>query len=99
MPSDVRSGGSHLGFGAGVGAGYVPPEHKPSTIRGSYMHMEMSGVEYGLNKLMEFDSESPMFPTYDNSANPLNGNSRETPNPYKDDAYAVSEKGHDFSVC
>jgi hypothetical protein len=97
MPSDVRSGGN-LGFGAGVGAGYMPPEHTPSTIRGSYMHMEASGVEYGLSAFSEFDSENPVFPQYDNARNPLNGNSRETPNPYWDSKYMVSEKEHDFYI-
>lgn len=98
MPSDIRAGGS-AGYGAGVGAAYVPPERKATTIRGSYMRMESSGVEYGLSAHSEFDSESPTFPTYYNMADPNNGNSRETPNPYQDDAYSVSEKGHDFSVC
>lgn len=97
MPSDVRGGGD-LGYGAGVGAGYVPPEHTADTVRGSFMRMESAGVEFGLNKFHEFDSENPVFPQYDNARNPLNGNSRETPNPYYDSKYSVSEKGHDFHI-
>ena len=97
MPSDVRGGGD-LGYGAGVGAGYTPPEHTAHTIRGSYMRMETSGVQHGLNLLSEFDSENPVFPQYNNARNPLNGNSRETPNPYWDSKYSVMEKDHDFYV-
>lgn len=97
MPSDVRGGGN-LGYGAGVGAGYVPPEHTAHTIRGSYMRMESAGVGDGLSAFSEFDSENPVFPKYNNAANPLNGNSRETPNPYWDSKYSVMEKEHDFYI-
>jgi len=97
MPSDVRGGGD-LGYGAGVGAGYEAPERTANTIRGSFMRMESSGVEFGLSAHSEFDPENPVFPQYNNARNPLNGNSRETPNPYYDSKYGVTEKGHSFDV-
>ena len=36
---------------------YKAPAHKSSTVRGSYMSDESSGVEYGLNARKDFDSE------------------------------------------
>lgn len=96
----------HSGAGAGGPSGpepgsgaYMPGDHKPSTVRGSYMRMEGASIQYGLNSYKEFDSEALTFPTYNGARNPLNGNAREVPRPYQDDAYSVSEKGHKMTIC
>ena len=97
---------ANSGHGAGGPSGpepgpgaYMPGDHKPTTVRGSYMRMESAGVEHGLNSLREFDSEALAFPRYNGSRNPLSGNAPERPNPYMDSAYSVTEKGHKMSVC
>ena len=88
------------GWGAGnANESYMAPDHKPSTVRGSYMRMESAGIEHGLNAMSEFDSEYPKFPTYNNARNPITGNVLGRPNPYQDDAYGVTEKGHKMTVC
>ena len=97
MPSDASK---YSGYGAGkANEKYMAPDHKPSTVRGSYMRKESSGVQFGLNAVSEFDSEYPKFPTYDNDRNPLTGNVMGRPNPYQSDAYGVSEKGHKMTIC
>lgn len=103
MPSD-RS--SMSGYGAGGPTGpekgsgnYLPGDHKPTTIRGSYMRMEGSSIQYGLNSYMEFDSEALAFPVYHGARNPMTGNGPERPEPYKDHAYTAQAKGHTFTVC
>lgn len=103
MPSD-RSRNSGIGAGGpsgpepGPGA-YMPPDHKATTIRGSFMRMEGSGVQYGLNSYSEFDSEALSFPRYDGARDPLTGNAAERPDPYRDGAISASGKGHSFTIC
>ena len=98
MPSD-RS--KYSGHGAGGPSGpepgsgaYLPGDHRATTVRGSYMRMEGVGVKFGLCCYEEFDSEALNFPTYNGARNPLSGNAPERPNPYEDDSYNVTEKGH-----
>lgn len=103
MPSD-RS--KHSGHGAGGPSGpepgpgaYMPGDHKPTTVRGSYMRMEGASIQYGLNSYREFDSEALAFPRYNGARNPLSGNAPERPTPYMDASYTVSEKGHKMTIC
>lgn len=103
MPSDLSK---YSGHGAGGPTGpepgpgaYLPGDHRATTVRGSYMRMEGAGIQYGLNKYNEFDSEALAFPMYNGARNPLTGNAPERPNPYQDDAYGVTEKGHSMTIC
>lgn len=103
MPSD-RS--MYSGHGAGGPAGlepgpgaYMPGDHKATTIRGSFMRMEGSGVQFGLNSYMEFDSEALAFPRYNGARDPLTGNAPDRPDPYRDSGIGVTSKGHPFVIC
>jgi len=103
MPTD-RSKNSGHGAGGPAGAepgpgAYMPPDHKSSTVRGSYMRMEGAGVEFGLNKYSEFDSEALSFPRYNGARDPLTGNAPDRPDPYTDGAYSVESKGHSMTIC
>ena len=103
MPTDISK---HSGHGAGGPAGaepgpgaYMPGDHKATTVRGSFMRMEGVGVRYGLCCYEEFDSEALSFPRYNGARDPLTGNAPDRPDPYREGAYSVSEKGHTFNVC
>ena len=90
--------GGPTGPEPGPGA-YMPGDHKASTIRGSYMHMEGAGVEYGLSSYSEFDSEALAFPRYNGARDMLSGNAPERPDPYRDSQISASGKGHTFTIC
>lgn len=103
MPSD-RSSMSGAGAGGPTGpepgpGAYMPPDHKATTIRGSFMRMEGAGVQYGLNSYSEFDSEALSFPRYNGARDPISGNAPERPDPYRDGAISASGKGHTFTIC
>lgn len=74
---------------------YKAPEHKSSTVRGSYMSDESSGVEYGLNARKDFDSEVSSDFKVNNEAS-VSGNPRACID--KKSGYNVSEKGHSFDL-
>jgi len=94
MPSDVRSGGSSFG---GYKGEYSAPAHKASTIRGSFISDESSGVRFGLSERRDMDSENLGNLSYNNTPNPVNGNVRQVPKPYVSMSY--TEKGHTFKIC
>lgn len=74
---------------------YSAPAHKSSTIQGSYMSDESSGVEYGLNERKDFDSEvSSDFKI--NNESSVSGNPRAAID--KKAGYKVSNKGHSFDL-
>ncbi len=98
-----HKGGSH-GAGGPAGAepgsgAYVPGGHRSSTVRGSYMRKESAGLDTGLTKCAEFDSEALSFPRYDGARDPINGNAPDRPLPYSDSAVSVTSKGNKFSIC
>lgn len=79
----------------GLANEYKAPEHKSSTVRGSYMSDESAGVEYGLSSRKDFDSEvSSCFSI--NNATSVSGNPRAAIEPRS--PYSVSEKGHSFTI-
>jgi hypothetical protein len=74
---------------------YKAPAHKSTTVRGSFMSDESSGVESGLSARKDFDSEmSSDFAV--NNAKSKSGNPRQAIKPKQD--YSVSSKGHSFDV-
>lgn len=74
---------------------YNAPAHKSTTIRGSYMSDESSGIESGLSARKDFDSEmSSDFAI--NNAKSKSGNPRQCIKPKQ--SYSVSSKGHSFDV-
>lgn len=75
---------------------YNAPAHSSSTIRGSYMSDESSGVEYGLNERRDFDSEVSSDFQITEGLNPVNGNVRQAVGKKK--SYSVSSKGHSFDI-
>ncbi|MHC4704030.1 MAG: hypothetical protein ACYTFQ_26010 [Planctomycetota bacterium] len=74
---------------------YNAPAHKSSTVRGSYMSDESSGVEYGLSARKDFDSEASPDVKLNNEAS-VSGNPRACIKPRE--GYSVSEKGHSFTI-
>lgn len=74
---------------------YKAPAHKSSTVRGSYMSDESSGVEYGLNARKDFDSETSSDFKVNNETS-VSGNPRQAIKPKE--GYSVSEKGHSFDL-
>ena len=88
-------------FGAGESGGYKAPEHKSSTLRGSFMDDgDSAGVSSGLSALSGFDSESAYVGEKVSEArNPLTGNplGRTTENPIE--SGSVSSKGWKFDLC
>ena len=74
---------------------YSAPAHKSSTIRGSYMSDESSGVEYGLNERKDFDSEKSSCFSINNEAS-VSENPRACIEPRV--GYKVSSKGNSFSI-
>lgn len=75
---------------------YKAPAHSASTIQGSYMSDESSGVEYGLNERKDFDSEVSSDLKVTQETNPVSGNPRQCIG--KKTSYSVSSKGHSFDV-
>lgn len=76
---------------------YSAPGHKSSTIRGSYMRDDSSGVGDGLSARSDMDSES-IHDFKINNQKSNSGNPRsciEGPRGSK----SVSEKGHTFTMC
>jgi hypothetical protein len=74
---------------------YKAPAHKASTVRGSYMSDESSGVEYGLSARKDFDSEMSSDFNVNNETS-VSGNPRQAIGKKK--SYKVSEKGHSFDL-
>ena len=74
---------------------YQAPAHKSSTVRGSYMSDESSGVEYGLNDRRDFDSEQSSCFSINNEAS-VSENPRAAIEPRS--GYSVSSKGHSFTI-
>ena len=96
----------HSGHGAGGASGaepgsgaYMPGDHRATTIRGSYMRSDGTGVGSGLNALSKFDSEDVSITSYNGARNGLTGNGPDRPNPMADGAYSVTEKGHKMTLC
>ena len=86
------------GMGAGDLGNYVAPAHKATTIRGSFMRKEGSGVQYGLSSYKSFDSEEASAIGIDYTRDPMTGNATERvhTNPT---VTKGSEKGHTFEIC
>lgn len=92
--------GAGMASGAEPGSGaYMPGDHRSTTIRGSFMRSDSSGVGSGLSALSKFDSETVSVTSYNGSRDPLTGNGPDRPNPMKDGAYGVTEKGHKMTIC
>lgn len=96
----MKHGYGNFGAGAADG-GYKAPEHKSSTVRGSYMDDGDSvGVGSGLSALSGFDSESASVgEKFSEERNPMTGNplGRPTENPIE--SGKVSNKGWKFDLC
>ena len=76
---------------------YSAPGHKSSTIRGSYMRDDSTGVGDGLSARSDMDSED-IYDFKVNNQTSNSGNPRSAiigPRGSK----SVSEKGHDFKIC
>ena len=76
---------------------YSAPAHKASTIRGSYMRDDSTGVGDGLSARSDMDSES-LFDFEINEQVSVSGNPRQAivgPRGTK----SVKEKGHNFVMC
>ncbi len=96
MPSDLSKNSGH---GAGsANESYMAGDHSSSTIRGSYMHEEGEGVEYGLSHQYGFDSDYLYNVQYNNARDPGTGNAGARPEPYQDHSRSVKEKGHNFDL-
>jgi len=76
---------------------YYAPEHKSSTVRGSYTSDDSAGVEDGLSARADLDSEMLDNVKYNNTVNPVNGNVRQVAKPYA--SKSVTEKGHKMEIC
>lgn len=77
---------------------YVAPEHKASTVRGSFTgDGDSAGVEAGLSARSDLESQNLDNVKYNNAVDPISGNPRQVPKPYV--SKSVSEKGHDFDIC
>lgn len=85
-------------FKAGENGSYMAPEHRNSTVRGSHMRKEGSGVGYGLSSYESMDSEYH-GPSYCYDRDPLTGNATERTKPYEGTfKEKVSEKGKSFDL-
>lgn len=76
---------------------YSAPKHSCSTVRGCYMSDESSGIEYGLSKRKDLDSETLANMKVNNEVNSISGNPRQCIKPYE--SSEVKEKGHTFKIC
>lgn len=94
----MREMGKGAGHGAGDIGNYMPPAHKATTIRGSFMRKEAAGVQFGLSSLEALDSEYASEPGVNYARDPLTGNATERidTNPT---VTKGSEKGHSFEIC
>ena len=86
------------GHGAGQLGNYSAPAHKATTIRGSYMRKEASGVKYGLSSYEGFDSEEASQIGINYGADPMTGNANERINT-NPKVTKGNEKGHSFEIC
>ena len=75
---------------------YSAPAHKSTTIRGSFMSDDPSGVEGGLSSRKDFDSEVSSDFQVTQGLDPASGNPRQCIGKKK--GYDVSSKGHTFDV-
>lgn len=75
---------------------YNAPAHKSTTIRGSYMSDDGSGVKDGLSERKDFDSESSSDFHITQGMDSVSGNPRQCVG--KKTGYDVSEKGHSFDL-
>ena len=75
---------------------YSAPAHKASTIRGSYMSDDSSGVGDGLSARSDMDSES-LHDFSVNNETSNSGNPRSCIEPRS--SKSVKEKGHSFNMC
>lgn len=79
---------------------YKAPEHKSSTVRGSYMNDGDSvGVGTGLSSLEGFDSESAGAPDVQGQKSGLTGNTTGRIRRNPTGGGSVSEKGNSFEFC
>ena len=74
---------------------YQAPAHKSSTVQGSYMSDDPSGVEGGISSRKDFDSEMSSDFKVNNEAS-VSGNPRACID--KKQGYSVSEKGNKFDL-
>lgn len=74
---------------------YQAPAHKSSTVRGSYMSDDPSGVEGGISSRKDFDSETSSDFKINNEAS-VSENPRACID--KKQSYSVSSKGHSFTI-
>ena len=85
-------------FAAGKNGSYMAPEHRNSTVRGSFMRKEGTGVAHGLCCYESFDSEY-YGPTYCYERDPLTGNATERTKPYESsNSERVTEKGKSMTI-
>jgi hypothetical protein len=75
---------------------YSAPAHKASTVRGSYMSDDSSGVADGLSARSDMDSESLHDFSMNNEVS-NSGNPRSCIEPRG--SKSVKEKGHSFDMC
>ena len=94
MYGNHKAGSSARG---GYTGEYMAPNHKTSTVRGSYFSDDSAGVEDGLSSRKDFDSNYLNNVKYNNVADPVSGNPRQVPKPYV--SRSVSEKGHKMEIC
>ena len=94
----MREMGKGNGYGAGELGDWEAPTHRATTVRGTFMRKEGSGVQFGLSSYEHCDTETATQPPQDYSRNPLTGNATERfiSNPVKTKG---SEKGHSFEIC
>ncbi len=93
-----HSDGKGTGIGAGTIGNYDAPAHRATTVRGSYMMKESSGVGYGLSALSGFDGEEH-GPKENYDRNPLTGNASERFMPFEyGHSNTATEKGHKFTI-
>ena len=86
----------HSARGGSTGE-YMAPGHKTSTVRGSYFSDDSAGVGDGLSARKDMDSNYLNNVKYNTAADPVSGNPRQVPKPYR--STSISEKGHSFNIC
>jgi hypothetical protein len=75
---------------------YNAPAHKASTVQGSYMSDDSTGVSDGLSARMDMDSEN-LHDFKVNNETSVSGNPRQSIKPRG--SKSVKEKGHSFDMC
>lgn len=76
---------------------YMAPNHKSSTVRGAYFSDDSVGVGDGLSERSDMDSNYLNNVKYNTATNPVSGNPRQVPKPYR--STSISEKGHKMEIC